>query len=306
MTMLGRLITAFPSQYPIYYRKDTPFTTFGTPTAIRYDDGKSGSLSFKSPQLQPGTWYVVVHQTNEDGTESDSIVNQSVTIVKVPASPGVPYYYSGGASATVIRFVGSTDISSTYNYYDSNVNGVISTIPTTTGPAGNGTISFTLPALTDLTFTGTRYVFARALLNGIESGNSTALAIAYVNGTVIPLLPNVPSLRAIRTVGKQLAVDFSLDMLNQDATPDRVQLFASETTNFDWNTELAHQLLGTVTTRFVLGTVTGTVSTNGIYYFAIRTATSAGIQSANTNYYGPIRLTSEIPPDPIATVTGSV
>jgi hypothetical protein len=298
---LGSLLTAFPAQYNIYYRLGSPVTVFGTPQAKKVDDGRVSATSFTSGPLAAGTWYVVVRQVNEDGIESTNTANFTVQIVTTLGAPGIPVYASGGASATVIHFTASAAITSTYNLYDSDVLSVISTNPVSNSIAGTGTISLTLPALTNLMFTGTRYVFVRALLAGIESGNSIALAIPYVAGVVQGLAPNPPAVNYISTNGKSLSVAFSLDMLNQPITPTKVQLFLSITPTFDFTSESAHVAIS-ANGRFAMGTVTGVAGANGLYYFAIRATTAGGVQSQNVNYGGPIRLTTVAPPQPAYTV----
>lgn len=207
-------------------------------------------------------------------------------------------------AATVIHFQASTDSASTYNLYDSGSLGIISTVPVGTVAAGTGTLSATLPDIAS-DFTGIRYVFVRAVLNGIESGNSSALAIEYVQGIVIPLAPNPPSIASISTIGKALSVVFNVDVLNQPLQPAKIQLFTSlDKDVFDYTTPLAELTLPAITTRFAMGTVTGSVAVNGVYYFGLKAATGS-IQSANIDVYGPIKLSTVLPPDAVFSVRGS-
>lgn len=205
--------------------------------------------------------------------------------------------------ATTIQFAGSTDISSTYNIYDSGISGVVPLVITANIGAGTGTISTILSNLT-VPFTGTRYIVVRSLLGGIESGNSVALAIVYVEGAVNSLAPTQPQVTSITTVGRILTVKYTIDMLNQPATPTLIQLFTSTSTVFDYTTELSHSSIGTTTARFMTGSVSGTVAGNGNYYFAIRSETAALKQSQNTDIYGPVRLSTVAPPDPTFSVRG--
>lgn len=94
------LETAFPVEYRVYYRIGTPWTVFGNPTATVTDDGRKSTASFSSGPLATGTYYVVVHQVNEDGIESTGTTNLIVPIVHVPGAPGVPIYVSGGAGSS--------------------------------------------------------------------------------------------------------------------------------------------------------------------------------------------------------------
>lgn len=294
----GEFETAFSPQFNLYYQKDTPVVTFTAPTAIVY------GASFDSPILTAGTWYVVVRRINDDGLESANTDSHTIQMGYTPAEPGVPFYVSGGAAATTIQYLASTDVTSTYNIYDSDVSGVLPSIATQTAVAGSGTLSKVLNALSNMTFTGTRYVVVRAVLAGTESGNSVSLAIQYITGVVQTVAPNPPQVKGITTTGKTLAVDFVIDTLNSDAVPTKIQLFVSSSSIMDYTTELAHLNLGTISTRFAVGTIPGIVPTNGLYYFAIRTASVTGKQSTNTDVYGPIKLSSVIPNAPTFVVTG--
>lgn len=209
-------------------------------------------------------------------------------------------------SATIIKFTASTDVTSTYNIYDSGTTGIISTNPVMTVAAGTGFIFATLPNLDNALFTGTRWVFARSLLTGIESGNSTALGIDYVNGVVQPLGPNPPVVKSIETTGRTLSVKFTLDLQDTPVVPTICQLFVSTTPTIDYTSELSHLTFGVLTTRFLIGTVTGTVSGDDDYWYAIRTITAAaGLQSLNVDVYGPIRLSLVPPPDPGYSIRGA-
>lgn len=98
----AKMQTSFPSEFRLYYRTTTPWSTFGTPTSKIFDDGRSSSRSFDSGPLPTGLYYCIVHEVNEDGNESTGAINQLVTINVVPASPGVPIYVSGDDQFYVI------------------------------------------------------------------------------------------------------------------------------------------------------------------------------------------------------------
>lgn len=81
---------------------------FEVPTATVYDDGRKSAASFDSGALDTGIYYCVVHQVNEDGEESGGTTNQSVEIVYVPAAPGVPIYFTGGAGGEIVNVINTT------------------------------------------------------------------------------------------------------------------------------------------------------------------------------------------------------
>ncbi len=292
----------FPVKWNLYYQQITPVMDFTTPTAVTYPPlgDAANYASFTSDILPPGTWYVVARQVNAQGVESTNTANQTVLIVTVPPDPGQPYYFSGDASNTVIQFVGST--APNHNVYDTNVNGIMPPYPQLVVGTG-ATVNAALAALTNLTFTGTRYVMVRSLsADGIESGNSVALPIQYINGIVQAIAPNPPALQSSSISGRTLTVKFVLDTLNTPAVPATVQLFTSLTPTLDYTTELAHYTIVAITDRFIYGKITGTVGANGNYYFGLRSKTVGGIQSTNTDVYGPVRLSNAVPPAPASVI----
>ena len=300
------LVTAWPAKYPIYISQGTPVVSFTSPTAVVNDDGSSNAFAYKSGKLSTADYYIVVHETNALGVESTGTTNEQVQIEYVPAGPGVPVYVSGNASATAIEFLASTDNASTYNIYDSTTIGAIGPVPSATAAAGTGQITATLAPLEDLFYTGARYVFVRSLLAGVESGNSSAVVINYVNGVAQVLRPNPPSVSGWTGAGRTLSVQFTLDMLNQPTLPVSIALFIGSSPTLDFTTPAATLSIAGATARFVIGSIAGTVGSDGSFYFAIRSVTAGGFQSANTDAYGPVKLSLAVPADPSFDARGGI
>lgn len=279
-----------------------------TPTAIVYDDGHSGAYAFQSDVLAAGTWYVVVHQVNEDGEESSGTTNGTVTVILVPTAPTA--LALSNPTGDVISWLASTTVGATYNIYDSGSTGIIPNIATTTRAAGSGTLTKSLAAVAG--FTGTRFVVVRSLSGGVESSNSDALAINYIAGVAQLLVPNTPYPgQGVTTVGKTITIPFSLDTRNQAVAATALQLFAKPVgTPIDYTSVLASLDL-TVPANYqaaglrIYGTITGTVAANGQYYYALR-CNSANGQDQNVLTYGPVRLSTVAPADPVTSVRGGI
>lgn len=307
------LVTAI-SGTTVSYSSANPgvYSAGGTVTrpakAILYDDGKSGRFSFYSSSLAAGTYYVLVRQVNEDGTESSNTTLTAQTIVGTPTAPSLPAYYDGEYADTRISWTALTGTfaAATYNGYDSLDLGVISPDVAFTHIAGVGTLLQQLAAIDPL-FTGTRYVVLRSLFNGVESANSVALQIVYESGAVVLNRPNPPQLvRIDSTSGKTLSVVASIDTNASLETATSLELFASlDPEAFDYTSPIGTTVIAASTTRILFKTVSGSVVTNGPYYFAIRTNSPNG-QSTNTNIYGPVQLSDAVPPNASFTVTGSI
>jgi hypothetical protein len=200
----------------------------------------------------------------------------------------------------VIQFQASATLGATYNCYDSNASGIldVDTIANTRG-SGSGSLLHTLPALTDLSFTGIRYVLIRAT-NGTEEKNVQILEIEYSSGSVITPRPPIPGIgQNITTSGRTLTVPFTLDTSEQKAAAATVEIFlfaVGASPNYavaDASIAVA-AAVGTV----IQGTISVTAGSNVDRMWAIRSKTAGGVQSNNTETYGPVRLTNAIPADP--------
>jgi hypothetical protein len=138
----------------------------------------------------------------------------------------------------------------------------------------------------------------------VESGNSRALSIVYDSGNVVLDRPNAPQMTGVSASGRTLSVKFSLDTFQELQAATSVKLFASmDPAHFDFTTPIGTVSITPSTARIIFGTVSGDVSTDGPYYWIIRTDSANG-QSLNDTPYGPIKLATALPPDPSFSVSG--
>ncbi len=289
-TTIKYVITANPGSY-------SSGGTVSTPTAVIYDDGHSASYAYTSGTLAGGTWYTLVHQVNAEFIESTGTTNQTVATVTVPAPPTA--LALNNATGDIIQWIASTTASATYNIYDSGSGGVVPIDPTTTHASGSGTLTKSLAALVG--FTGTRFILIHSVLAGVEDAFANILNIPYVNGVAQFPTPNTPYPGTqIVTDGLQLTVPWSLATMQQAVPATQIQLFAATTpAAIDYTSPLATLTLSslpstaTVALR-IYGSISGTVGSAGLYYYALRTNSANG-QSTNVDYYGPVRLNTTAP-----------
>lgn len=300
------VVCRWPQSYKLHYRTssfsggDFPRTA----EATVYDDGHSNVFEYRSGSLSTGTYYVVVHQVDDCGNESTGTTAVTVALVAPPAPPGTPSYSSGGYAATIIQFEASTDAAATYNFYDSGDTGILdmSTIATTR-TAGSGVLTKTLAAIS-AGFTGIRRVVVRALLGGIEEGNSTVLELEYESGVFVAPRPNAPGVgKNIVISGRTLTVPFTITNIHAKATPVVVGI------QIDDNPTFSGGLGGLTSTVSVALTPTyGTVLSNntnpltmgsdGWYWYRLWSQTSGvpGVRTY-TEAYGPVYLETTVPSD---------
>jgi hypothetical protein len=297
----GKVYCRYPASYKIYYQ-NTPWVTFTpgtTPQGQLFDDGHSIALPFTSPVVAPANpWYVLIHPITDAGIESNAItpVDTYVTVY-VPRPPTDLQYVSGNYSATVISWLASPDVASTYNIYDSKDTGILTNVISQTAGAGSGIRTLTLSAISS-SFTGMRYVLVKSLL-AVESTNSTVLQIEYVNGIVLPLIPNPPYASTSVTVnGDCMTANWTYDVHGEESHPTEIQLFLWQVdTNFDSDCPNATIPVTVTYSQAIfgnMGLIQGTISAcacfDGIYYWRIGAANLQG--EAFSPIYGPISLSN--------------
>ena len=302
-------VARWPSQIKVH-RKQTIFVALDFPRTAEetiYDDGFSNVFGYRSPSaLAAGTWYVVPHQVDENGTESTGIVGggATVTINAPPVAAGTPSYSSGGAAATIIQFTASTTGGATYNVYDSLATEILdlNTIAGTRA-AGTGNLLHTLGAV-GLGFTGKRYVLVRALNGGIEEGSLKTLEIEYAAGVVIlPRPPRPIASDRVSTSGRALTVSVTTNTADQAGVAATLELYVYAwpgTPNYA--VASASATIGTARQNLIQQNISFTVAADGWYGFAVRTVTAGATQSDNTDTYGPIWLSTAAPADASAIV----
>jgi len=279
------LIGRWPASY--YIRRQ-----LGGGTAVYeniYDDGRATLFHWRSPVLAAGTWTLAVYQRSETAGLGSS-ASRSVVIVAPPVAPGAPALTVPVPAPPTIQFAASG--TSTYNVYDSAATGLLDTdVVSATIPAGTGTIVYELPAISP-TFTGIRYLLIRAVAGGVEEGNLQVLEIEYAAGAVVTPRPPVPGISAaVQTVTRTLTVSVSINTAGQRAAAATVELFVfalGGAPNYAVPTGTAAVPAGIGDVINV--NIVGIAPADGWFMFAVRTKTAGGVQSGNTEQYGPVRL----------------
>jgi hypothetical protein len=124
----GTLIARFPAQYRIHHRSTGAFGGGDfprVPEQTLYDDGRKSVFNWSGSTLTAGTRYIVVHQVDEDGNESNGTANATIVLYAEPLAAGVPSYLSGSSLNTIIQFAASLTANAVYNIYDSLETGIL-------------------------------------------------------------------------------------------------------------------------------------------------------------------------------------
>jgi hypothetical protein len=306
----GVVAARYPVRYDVHY-KTSAFLSGDFPRTAElsiYDDGKSAAFYAQSTKLTAGTYRVVVRVIDEDGNESTNLDSggASVVITAAPASPGVPVYAAGGASDTEVQFAASATAGATYNVYDSLATGLLDeTTVAHTHAAGIGTLSQVLAAIAG-TFTGTRYVLVRSVSGGIEDRNIAMLAIEYVSGVVVSPKPPIPVVVGEPTVvGRTITLPLTIDTRDQGAVAATIKLFAFDPDSSpNYASPSASVAMVTAASNGLAhGSISYTAPSDAYLQFAVRTQAATGIQSPNTDSYGPFALTTTPLSAPTTTVS---
>lgn len=305
VTSGGYFVARFPKQLKLHHKSssfgggDFPRTAEGT----IYDDGTSNTFYYRSAkQGGAGTYYVVAHQVDDVGNEGTGTQSggATVAIVLPPEPPGTPVYTSGDYSNTVISFAASATAGATYKYYDSGDGGILDLqAETGTHASGSGTLTQALGAISS-GFTGIRYVVIRAVNGGVTEGNSKVLEIEYASGAVVLPRPPVPYVQGgPTTAARLLTVAYTINTMEQKGTPATIKLYVvASGSAINYASPQASASIGTAVGGIVSGTISYTVAGDGAYIYALRTQTSGGTQSDNTDTYGPVKLNTAAPSDP--------
>jgi hypothetical protein len=313
----AKVVIRFPAKVRFHY-KTSQFTAPNFPRTAEgeiFDDGYSNAFTFRSAKLAAGTYYVVSHQVDEDGNESSGLFagGDSLAIVAPPEPPTSLAYASGDSTNTVVQWTASATSGATYNIYDS-LDGLemdLST-PNHTHIAGAGTLTQALASI-GAGFAGKRYILVRAVKTGVEEGNMAILEIEYVSGARVAPRPNAPLIgRDITVSGRTLTIPVVIDITNQKAATATVKLFVyapGGSPNYaapDATATVGTAMGSLITTnaaktRLVLTYAAGSDMTR---LCQIRSVTAGGVQSENTEVYGPFRLTTEAFPDPTQEASG--
>jgi len=299
----GNVHVCWPASYDVYWKTGSGFTGADFPRtadATVYDDGQGNTHWFMSNVLPAATYYVVVHQTDEAGNESTGLTGggEAVTVYGPPAAPTGLAYVTGDASATQVTFSGGSGATG-YLLYDSH-SGVFDMDAPTTTLSTSGTV--TLSGITT-GYSGYRYVIVRSTLGGADDGNSDQLRIEYSGGAVVLPRPPVPGMGTPRVSGRTVIIPCTVSLAEYDALPTTVELFAWEISSGSFNSgsPLSTGVIVTGSMRAgseIVISVSGTAAADGMFYYLVRAGSANGTYSANSEYAGPVRLTTTAPSQP--------
>lgn len=304
----GLFVVDYPVSYKVYAKLGSPLIAgefiSGNLKATIIDNKRDNVFTYRSPIVAAGTWYIVAHQVNENGTESTGTTNVSILTKLVPDSVTNLQYTGGGYAAAIVSWTASTTALSTYNIFDSGDTGFLDIdSATSTHIAGTGTLTQTLPAISG-SFLGKRYVVVRSVLAGVDDGTVKILTIDYSSGSATGE-PPPPLLQAGRVsiVGRTLSVSCSVDSTRSLTVPVNLQMFlypAGTSPNYAIpTTTLA---LGNKIGASWFKTISATAVSDGDFEAVIRTIAASGAQSLNTNEIGVFNLTLVAPPDSLMTI----
>ena len=311
----GVLYSVWPAKYAIHYA-GTGFTGASfprTPEAYLYDDG-TNTGKFWSPILSGGQYWIVAHTVDDSQNESTGLMSggATITIAAPPWHVTGLAYVTGNSSASQITWdANSTGTTPTGFYiYDSLSGGSGADLSTPTQTTGDSGITLTGISTG---YSGYRYVIVRGVAGGVDDGNGEPLSIEYSGGLVV--LPRPPSVgvgRDIEVSGRVLRVRLSVNLSDGETTPTYLELYAwpaaSGTGGVDYSSPIATGTVSTGTQRVgadLIVTLSGSVASDGEYYYSVRSRNSGGTFSPSAPALGPVRLTTVQPAGPTAiTVRG--
>lgn len=267
------------------------------------DDGLAEILSFTLGQIAIGSQTLSIIPTSDTGIAGTE-VTQSITIGGAPLPPGVPVYVSGDITDTVIHFAASATAGATYNIYMPQEVGGPTFIesPATTHAAGSGTISVTLPALTAAA--GDVTVFVTSLNAGVESAYKKVTITYQADGTLESNAANVPSLK-FQTIpvssGRNINVTYTYNTVGQTAVPTKVQTQIQKYETGTITTQTAVNV-GSVISNSISGNLTIASGSDGWFLVQVRSVTAASVNSAWSDWIGPVWCSNEV----VSGITGLV
>jgi hypothetical protein len=302
----GYVYFTWPAAYAIHWNTGSGFTGADFPRtadATVRDDGQSNTHYYQSTVMSAATYYVVVHQVDDNGNESTGLTGggTAITVYAPPRAPSGLAYVTGDVSNTTITFSGATGATG-YLIYDSH-SGVMDLSAPTTAASDSGS-----QVLTGIVagYSGYRYVIVRSTIGGSDDGNSDQLRIEYSGGVVVLPRPPAPGVGLnIHTSGRTISIPTTITLAESEANPAYVELFLwrADTGSFDSGSPISTGVIASGTMRVgqeIVITVSGTTSGDGMWYYLARTVTAGGTSSNNTGYSGPVRLTSSQPSGPSA------
>lgn len=253
------------------------------------DNGLSEILSTTFGASAVGSFILTITPLSDTGVLGIAF-NKPITIPGAPIAPGVPIYISGDCTATVISFATSSTVGATYNIYLPQEIGGPTFVESAaqTHAAGSGTISMTLNAFS--VAAGSITVFVTSVNGGIESAYQKVTITYQSDGTVATPAANVPTVAFQRTPvdsGRNIEVAYRYDSSGQAAVPAKVQTRTLKQGAVSPVVQSAVNI-SSIVGNIATGTLTIASGSDGWFLISIRSVTTGIINSAWSNWIGPV------------------
>ena len=231
--------------------------------------------------VDPGTYYYAFRGVSDTDDIGDQSAPVEVTVSGAPVAPSDLAYDSGGASATVIEWTGSTTVGATYNIYVQGIGDEYMDTGTPTQTAIAGSTEATLPAITG--YPGKARVVVRAVSGGIEEKNLNVLTLEYdAAGAIVSARPNVPQIQSISvSSGLTVAVNSVYNSTGENATPTKINLYTRALgSSYNFATADATATIATAIDGERNTNISYTFLADGWYYCTTKAETAGGQESA--------------------------
>ncbi len=280
----------------------------GTLSKTIPDNQQAEILSFTIGTLAIGTYTLSITPLSDTGI-TGTATTTSVTIAGAPLPPGVPTYFSGDSTNTVIHYAASATAGATYRIYTPQEIGSPTFIetPSVTHIAGTGTLSSTLPSF--VAADGDITVFVTSVNGGFESDYQKVVITYQADGTIPNAAPNIPTLKfqlSPVTNGRNINVSYLYDKTNQLALPTKIQTqIKNEAGTITTQTAAAITAFPPTATPLPARNQTGGDRTigsgaDGWFWIQARAQTAGGVNSDWCDWIGPVWCSNVV----ISAVTG--
>jgi len=276
--------------------------TIGALSKTISDDGVSEIISFTIGPLTTGSYTLSITPVSDTGI-TGTATTQSISIGGAPLPPGVPTYFSGDITATIIHFTASATAGATYRAYMPQEVGGPTFVETAaaTHIAGTGTLSITLPSRAA---TGDMTIFITSVSGGIESTYQKVTISYAADGSIASSPPNIPTLLFQATPvsgGRNINVTYAYDSTAQLAAPTKIQtrITKYETGTITTQTEAT---IGSMIGHTIRANLTIGSGSDGWFTVQARTKSAGGSYSDWSTAIGPVWCSTEV----IGGITGLV
>jgi hypothetical protein len=272
----GLLYLRWPASLEIYRAAANPPTVLiDTETFAGYD-----TTVYTDPALlAAGTYYYRTRFVSDTGESGAYGAAQAEVIPGLPGAPGTLAYLSGTAAATILSFTASATVGATYRAYTMGIGGSFIDVDNIAATAAAGATQITLPALSG--YPGTAQAIVRAVYGGVEEKNGAAVSLEYdAAGAYVPARPSAPGVKGFSvSAGLTLNVTGTYSRGSDLGVATQLQLFTrAPGGSYNYSSPDATAALaaaGSMQTAALAATLT-----DGWWYFVLKSATAAGVQSA--------------------------